>query len=322
MLKRGWIALLVTITTLLATWVLGPCVPVRAQAGAPEIAQAELRLWPEYDDPGLLVIFSGAFAEGTPTPVKVALPIAAGARNIQATFMDAAGTLINRPFEVTDNLLTYEVPTATFHIEYYVDRAPSAEQRDIEFTLDAPYAIESLQISIQQPARATGFSVEPAAEGATPLSDGLTYHTLSRTNLTAGEQVGLRIRYTKPDSALTAPQLAVTATDGAASGAAAASATAAPKTNVLPWLLIGLGAALLIGIVAYWLLSQRSQAPGGRTTPPPSGAGSRTADARGGTARSTGSAAAAGGAAFCTQCGAPMQASDRFCPRCGTRRRA
>lgn len=308
MLKRGWIALLAAITTLFTTWVVVPCVPAHAQAGAPEVAQAELRLWPEYDDPGLLVIFSGAFSEGTPAPVKVALPVAAGARNVQATFMDESGTLINRPFEIKDNILTYEVPSATFHIEYYVDRAPSAGQRNIEFTLEAPYAIDSLQISIQQPARATAFSVEPAADASGQRSDGLTYHTLGRNDLAAGEQVDLRIRYTKPDSALTAPQLAVTATDGAAAGAAAA-APSAPKTNLLPWLLIGLGAAMLIGIVAWWLLSQRKKAPVVRTAPPPSRAGSRTA-------------ASTAGAAYCTQCGEPLHASDRFCPQCGTRRRA
>ncbi len=319
MLKRGWIALLVAITTLLTTWVVGPCVPAHAQAGAPEIAQAELRLWPEYDDPGLLVIFSGAFSEGTPAPVKVALPVAAGARNVQATFMDQSGTLINRPFEIKDNILTYEVPSATFHIEYYVDRAPSAGQRDIEFTFEAPYAIDSLQMSIQQPARATAFSVEPAADASGQRSDGLTYHTLGRNDLAAGERVGLRIRYTKPDSALTAPQLAVTATDGPAAGGAAATAPAAQKTNLLPWLLIGLGAAMLIGIVAWWLLSQRKQAPVVRTAPPPSRAGSRTAASTAGAA-TAGAATAA--AAYCTQCGEPLHASDRFCPQCGTRRRA
>lgn len=323
MIKRGWIALFAAIIAFTAASVVGPCAPVHAQSAAPEIAQAELRLWPEYDDPGLLVIFSGAFAEGTPTPVQVALPIAPGARNIQATFMDESGTLINRPFEVKDNVLTYEVPSATFHIEYYVDRAPSAAQRNIEFTFDAPYAIDALQISIQQPARATDFSVQPAADGSEPRADGLTYHTLIRSNVAAGQELGLSIRYTKTDSALSAPQLAVTTTEGPAPDTTAATTLATTKTNLLPWLLIGLGVALLAGIGAYWFLSQRRQKPAGRAAPARSRAGTRAPEARGGAGASRpSSSAATAAAAFCTQCGAPLHASDRFCPQCGTRRRA
>ena len=290
---------------------------VLAQAGAPAIVGAELRLWPEYDDPGLLVIFAGTLAEGTATPVQLILPIAPGARNIQATFMDASGTLINRTFEVKDNKLTYEVPSTTFHVEYYVDRAPSAEQRNIDFAFEAPYSIQDLQISIQQPARATEFSVQPAPDNSTQGPDGLTYQWLARKDLAAGQQVQLNIRYTKPDSGLTAPQLAVTATESAAA-AAAPAARASSGTNLLPWLLIGLGAALLAGILAYWLLGRRHNAVPDRVSSPPPVA-ERRRPAPGG--KPLTDAPAGGAAGFCTQCGAQLRVSDRFCPQCGTRRR-
>ncbi len=50
---------------------------------------------------------------------------------MQATYQDASGGLINRPFEIADGKLTYEMPSAAFHTEYYVDRAPSGDQRQI-----------------------------------------------------------------------------------------------------------------------------------------------------------------------------------------------
>ena len=143
--------------TLVIILVLSLTVAFALPAGAqalPVIRQAELRLWPEYDDPGLLVIVSGSFESDTPFPLRAAFPIPDGARNVQATYMDASGTLVNRPFEIEDGKLVYELPSADFHYEFYLDRAASGDQRTISYVLDAPYAIQTLGVAVQQPARA------------------------------------------------------------------------------------------------------------------------------------------------------------------------
>jgi len=48
--------------------------PAAAQGPALAIDQASLRLWPEYDDPGLLVILSGTFTGTAKFPQQVAFP--------------------------------------------------------------------------------------------------------------------------------------------------------------------------------------------------------------------------------------------------------
>jgi len=194
--STGAAALVITVILLLA---IAPALPAGAQNPL-VIQQAELRLWPEYDDPGLLVIYAGSFESGTTVPLQVAFPIPSGARNVQATFKDEAGTLINRPFEIKDGQLTYELPAADFHFEFYLDRPPSGDERTLSYTLDSPYSIKSLTITVQQPARAIGFALTPAAEDSQQGSDGLTYHTLNRQNVAAGETVGLELKYTKPDT--------------------------------------------------------------------------------------------------------------------------
>ncbi|MGE5601534.1 MAG: hypothetical protein ACM30E_00690, partial [Nitrososphaerales archaeon] len=196
-----------------------------AQAqNAPVIDTADLKLWPEYDDPGILVIFSGRFAEGTTFPLQVTFPVPVGARNIQATYEDASGSLINRPFDVKDGKLTYEIPSAAFHLEYYVDRAPSGEQRDIAYDFVAPYPVNALSVSVQQPARSSGFTLAPASESSQTGTDGLTYYVFNRRNLAAGEKLGLEIKYSKADTGLSAPQLAVAPTGAAALPATGGSA--------------------------------------------------------------------------------------------------
>lgn len=294
-----------------------------AQTAAPVIENAELRLWPEYDDPGLLVIFSGNFAQGTTFPLQAAFPVSAGARNIQATYQDASGTLINRPYEITNGKLTYELPSASFHWEYYVDREPSGNDRQITYVLEAPYAISNLRIAVQQPKGATNFSLNPPAATTEQDTQGLTYHVVNRTNVAAGEKIEIGVNYTKADTSLTLPQLNVTDT-GAAAASAPAAATSGGTTDWLPWLLIGVGVALLVGILAYWLISRRQAEP--EPAPVATGKPARTATpaqkplptvpARPAAPRP------AGPAAFCHNCGTALKADDKFCSQCGTPRRS
>ena len=298
---------------------------VSAQAPAPVIESAELKLWPEYDDPGLLVIFSGQFAEGTKFPLQAAFPLPSGVRNIQATYQNASGSLINQTFEVKDGKLLYELPSAAFHMEYYLDRAPSGEQRDIKYAFEAPYAINALTVTVQEPARATEFTLNPASSAPQKGTDGLSYYTFNRQNLAAGEKLDIEAKYTKADTGLTAPQLAVAATGvpaqpaPAVSGAAATAGTS--STNWLPWLLIGLGAVLLVAALVYWLLSQRrALAP---SPVPASKPRTVQATAPAPPRRSAVAVQPAGEAvSFCTNCGHALKPEDRFCSQCGAPRRA
>jgi hypothetical protein len=296
--------------------------PVSAQATAPVIQTADLRIWPEYDDPGILVVLAGKFADGSQFPLQASFPVPAGARNVQATYQDASGALINKPYEIKDGQLTYELPSAGFQLEYYLDRAPSGDQRNIDYTFVAPYAINSLREEVQQPARSTGFTLTPAGASAQQGGDGLTYHVISRSNVAAGENLDTKISYTKADSGVSAPQLVAQTSTASQPAAAPATTTASgSSTNILPWLLIGLGVALLVGILAYWLVTrQRQPAPQQVSTGRPAAVQAKAGQPAPRPLAPTRPAAEA--VSFCTNCGHGLKAEDRFCSQCGAPRRS
>jgi hypothetical protein len=279
----------------------------QAQEATPSIASASLRLWPEYDDPGLLVIFSGDLDPNATYPATVTIPVPIGARNIQATYQDpASGSLMTRPWEIKDGKLTYQVPSPSFHVEYYLDRAPSGDARDLTFSFVAPAAIGALEVQAQAPARSVGFALSPESESSAAGADGLTYHTLRRAGLKPGEMLNLGLRYTKPDQGLSSPQLAVPQQVGAT------PAPVEPITRAgnpwLPFLLIGAGLAALAALGMWWFLQRRAEAAPAASRPPQRSLRA-TAPSRQVEGRAT---------AFCTACGAALREGDRFCAQCGT----
>ena len=306
---RRRIVLLVTVVMLfaLSAW------PAVAQ-GELAIPQASLKLWPEYDDPGVLVIFAGDFADTATFPQTVAFPVAAGARNIQATVNDPAKGLLSQEWSKQDDKVAYMLPQPGFHLEYYVDRPPSGDKRQIVHTFEAPYPIQSLEVAVQQPARATDFSVTPQPSSTVIGPDGLTYHMINLNNLAAGEQREIAISYVKTDSSLSSPQLALTNATPAAQAEmpTATQPSPAAETSWLPFLLIGLGLLALVGIGVYWFLTRRrAAAPAGPARRPTVSAPPQPA------ARPS----PAGAVTFCTQCGNALRPDDRFCAQCGTPRK-
>ncbi len=285
--------------------------PVMAQDAPPTIKTASLLLWPEYDDPGLLVIFAGDFTEPTSFPRDISIPLPAGARNVQAAYPDAAGGLLTAASEISESKLIYrQLPAASFHLEYYVDRQPSGNQREIVYSFQAPYAIETLAVTVQQPARATDFSVDPAAESSETRTDGLTYYVFRRANLAAGEMLKIVLRYTKADSGVSSPQLAVT--NSSPTPATSSASSSRPDIGGwLPWVFIGAGAIMLMAFFVHWLLSRRRRPALETAKRPhvPSARVQRTPEP------------AADAADFCTQCGHRHRPDDRFCAQCGAPRR-
>ncbi len=304
----GGLALL----SIIAVFVACLTSPVGAQGPGLAIDKASLRLWPEYDDPGLLVILSGNITGTTTFPQQVAFPIPANARGIQATFIDPNGDLLSQQWQIVDGKLTYSLPSPDFQIEYYLDRPAGGNQRDINFAFESPYPIRTLEVAAQQPARASAFAMTPQSQRSVQGSDGFTTYLVDRANVAAGDKLPVNIRYTKNDQGLSVAQAKIDTTGSTGTANPIGAASERKSTDWLPILLIGLGVALLAGAGIYWFLRIRPT-PAPAPTPAKAQTSSKASPPPQ-PARST-------NAVFCTQCGRQLSSSDRFCAQCGTPRK-
>ena len=116
-----------------------------------------------------------------------------------------------------DVLVSYDCQYRRFQLEYYYDPiAGQGADRSFEYTYTLDYATDALKIDVQQPASATGFQIEPAAD-RTQVSQTLTHHIYELGPKAAGDVVSFRIRYNNSAGVLSGEvQLVQNVADGKA----------------------------------------------------------------------------------------------------------
>ena len=291
--------------------------PASAQEVVP-LKWLDIRLWPEYDSPQLLVILEGETAQPHQT-VLFPLPAGASVHAVATTADD--GTLVDNAWEqITSpegvDLISITPEGPQFHLEYYTTLPTEGGRRTIDFVLPARYiSADNAAVEIVLPPTAEDVAVDPSA---TPSDDpASTEHVLLRkVGAMSGEQdLSQSVSYNNPSGALTVanqpPQAAPPAVENTA------PPTAPPETtsnrNLILWGLAGL-AVLLIAGGAFGLWQSR------RSENSPSPAVSELTGRRK-SKRSGGKQP--GGVSrdrFCRRCGAEFTSGDRFCRKCGEKR--
>jgi hypothetical protein len=280
---------------------------LQAQEG-PRLARLEIGIWPEFDRPAALVLLRGELAADVPLPATVPLhiPASSGGPSAVASAAEEGGNLVNTTYEVTEDedslLLTITAPDPFFHVEFYDPLATDSPEREYAYVWPGDLPVDQLSVRVQEPAGASGLSVEPDLGPGIIEADGLVYHSADLGSFEAGDTLDIQVSYRKTDPRTSLEIL---------SAAAGTESDGGFPSWLVPAIVAAL-AALAVGGFIYWR-SQRQPVPV-RQEPGP---GAR----RGGKAGRP-SAQATGRQAFCTQCGHPLEAGDRFCSRCGTKVRA
>ncbi|HSO27027.1 MAG TPA: zinc ribbon domain-containing protein [Anaerolineales bacterium] len=273
------------------------------------LSAVKVDLWPEFDQPNMLVIYHVTLAPDTPLPSQVTfrIPDHVGEPNAVA-IRQPNGGLFNVSYDrqVSDGWseISFTATSSELQLEYYDDLIREGSNRSFAFTWPGDYAVGNLLIEVQQPVDTASLGVSPVIGQEERRTDNLVYHMFNVGALRAGQDFTIRISYDKSSESLSAANQPVVAS--APIQEATAQITTLP--SVWPWLLGGFG-LLLIGIGAwwYWRLGQGQ----GPVQP-------KRSERR----RSVPVAEVVGaldGHTYCSQCGKRAAVGDRFCRVCGSR---
>lgn len=304
------VRILILVLGALALLTLGRPALTSAQ-GPDKLTSLTINVWPEFDDPRVLVQYDGQLAakDGYPRDVSVYVPATAA---VAATaYADESQQLLNTdPPTIKDasnglKLVTIKLPKPNFHIEYYDDAIKGAPDKTLDFTYTAFQPADQVSFKIQQPLKAEKFTTAPAAALVSEGMHDFKYHIFNYPGIAANQALKVQVSYTKTDPNPSIQNVVPPATsEQPVTDTAAATDTALGLSTQQLAILLGAAVVLALGLLALWMWFTRRQ-------PRLALAGLSSGNSKGD--RATGG--------FCGQCGSALHAGDHFCPKCGAKRK-
>lgn len=279
------------------------------------LAQGELRLpsvevdlWPEHDRPTVLVIYRFTLPSSASLPQELQIRIPASAE-INAVAVRQTDSLFSIPYDrqVAGDymVISFQATLPDVQVEYYdPGLVKEASSRHFEYTWPGDYAVDSMEVQVQQPVDATDMRISPDLGSGVTAGD-LTYYKAEVGSLEAGQTFSITFDYTKPNDTLSASEQQIEA-----SGPISDSSASGSLATILPWVLGILGVVLIAGGgIWYWRSGREPSQPKQRTRRKAS-AGPEAAPP-----------VHEGGYIYCHQCGKRAAPGDRYCRTCGTQLR-
>jgi hypothetical protein len=179
-------------------------IPSSASTPAADLVMARLRLsiWPEYDDPRVLIMLRGEMAPRQAFPTSITLPIPKGAEIIGAGMISEQNELLLHPHQVlpgdTQDSLQLNLPVPRFFVEFYYNPfTTSGPEKRFVYPAPTTYPIEVFDVDIQQPLKASNFALDPSPTEHLTDNQGFTYHQFISRDIGKGQSYTFTISYTK-----------------------------------------------------------------------------------------------------------------------------
>jgi len=178
------------------------------------IAQSEasleslkISLWPEYDRPGVLVLYEARVSPETESPATIRLPLPEGIvapHAVAAHFPD--GQLDDNvewhvAQEGTQAFLDVETPTTGVWVEFYAALDVQGANRSFEFLIPGGIEIADLTVEVMHPVGAGDVRVTPEGK-LEQAEDGLVFTNIDLGAQSASDGQEITLNYFKPSSTL------------------------------------------------------------------------------------------------------------------------
>ncbi|MCF7802732.1 MAG: zinc ribbon domain-containing protein [Candidatus Marinimicrobia bacterium] len=279
-----------------------------------------ISVWPEYDHPGVLVIFNGEVNEAD-LPMEVSFPIPEQSRFalVAGSTDTTANSMIPVPIEDGENgkQITFSAVKPSFHVEFYYNPFQEGNaHRHYSYDFATNHPIDSLIVDLQQPLAAQNFQPEIQTDHQMEDSHGIKYHRAHYMGVAAGEQVHIEAHYDNPQGEMTNNLLQSQMGEGGGQmgggmqgGTGQASGRSGESNNSL-WIIIGL-VLVILAVLYYVTTSGKERTPREESAAVPE---------QGGEPQSVEPAdkqQASGDTRYCIHCGSQIPAKANFCTKCG-----
>ena len=282
--------------------------PAGAQAQAAIILEnLKIQLWPDHDQPKVLVIYDFLLTANTSLPALMHFQMPANA-DLVAVAKNAEGGLLTVEHTLAPDGRSVSFMVSdktTYHLEYYMPYQLNGTMRDFVFIWSGDYAVTSFTLVLQKPSGATALTTDPALQDIESDSNGFAYQATKSLKLAAQTTYKVHVNYQNETDTLSASTLTVQPSSSLTENVSGQVSL----MNYLPWVL-GLLAIILIvgGLVWYWFSSRSSVV----AVPQPRSKRIRKKLAEAGEQDRQ---------IYCHQCGKRAQPEDHFCRTCGAQLR-
>jgi len=289
----------------LAVWMLLGWLAFPSRGGAQAeiwLPSLQVELWPEYDQPAMLVIYEFTLPPESRLPLEVAFRIPQDANLIAVAAQTPQGNLVNAEYSGPSRegewqrfAIKVEAQT-TYHFEYYESLPKSGARRQFAYVWPGDYAVEDFRLLLRLPLDITEIVTDPPlgrAGGGDVLERGFG-------RLPQGQPLTFTLNYTRSNDRLAIPLQNVQPSEPLTRS----TAGRVTWSDYFPFVLGGLGVLLILGGLAYFWQANRAGRPAKHRRRSPKAAPEPQSHV------------------YCHQCGTRAQRGDRFCRLCGTRLRA
>ena len=264
-----------------------------------------VQLWPEYDDPSMLVIVDFQAAANTTLPATLTFRIPAEANLIAVASDTGNGQFLDHPYtgpnpegeyQTFSMVIEQNIP---YRFEYYEPLSYNGDERIFSYLWNNEYAVENFQYLFLEPLDVTEVSLDPK-HTAQETFNGLNYYDGAPVKLAAGEQYSLKASYTKTTDTLVSDAQSVQIAEPVNEDTPGRVSLA----NSLPYIIGGLGIIMIAGGLMYYFQWGRHSAASPKQR-----------------RRIKSNTESDATSVYCPQCGSRAKPSDRFCRTCGARLR-
>lgn len=175
------------------------------------IGRMRVAIWPEYDDPSLLVIYDGKFDEDSRFPIKTSFLVPKGAIISDACSLSHEGQHFCQLYKVFDRGAYDEVrlllPYPNFYLSFHTPAFSGIDRyREFLYQIKANHPIRFMEIDIQQPLRSSTFKITPEDNSSLAHEDpvesrakGFNHFSYKLKDVEKDREITFTINYIKDD---------------------------------------------------------------------------------------------------------------------------